>query len=135
MAAADVEVRMRLLSPGLDLGVLSDCDLVIEDMVIKQDVFRKLDRIAKKDAILASNTSYLNIDEIAGVTGRRETVLGMPSCAASTIVTGIPALRKFIEMPPPMVPAPITPTFLIGNTGVSSGRSAIFQTLRSAKKT
>src|SRR5262249_14046375 len=74
MAAADVEARMRLLSPGIDLGVLSDCDLVIEavyeDMVIKQDVFRKLDRIAKKDAILASNTSYLNIDEIAGVTRR-----------------------------------------------------------------
>ena len=91
MAAADVEARMRLLSPGLDLGVLSDCDLVIEavyeDMVIKQDVFRKLDRIAKKDAILASNTSYLNIDEIAGVTGRPESVLGThffsPSCACS----------------------------------------------------
>src|SRR6516164_7845829 len=48
-AAADVEARMRLLSAGLDLGVLSDCDLVIEavyeDITIKQDVFRKLDRM------------------------------------------------------------------------------------------
>ena len=40
-------------------------------------------------------------------------------------ITGIPALRKFIEMPPPMVPAPITPTFLIGNTGVSSAGRVI----------
>ena len=63
---------MGLLSPGLNLDALSDCDLVIEavfeNMDIKKEIFRKLDTIAKPGAILASNTSYLNIDEIASVT-------------------------------------------------------------------
>ena len=71
---------MGLLSPGVSLDALSDCDLIIEavyeNMEIKKDVFRKLDKIAKKDAILASNTSYLNIDEIASVTGRPADVIG-----------------------------------------------------------
>ena len=51
------------------------------------------------------------------------------------IVTGMPALRKFIEMPPPMVPAPMTPTFLTGISGVSSGTSGILAAWRSAKNT
>ena len=57
------------------------------------------------------------------------------ACAVSTMVTGRPALRKFIAMPPPIVPAPITPTFLMASVGVSSAMSAIFQTCRSAKNT
>ena len=47
----------------------------------------------------------------------------------------MPALRKFIEMPPPMVPAPITPTFLTGRISVSSGTSGILLAARSAKNT
>ena len=62
------------MNPGLSLDALSDCDLIIEavfeNMDIKKEVFRKLDKIAKPGAILASNTSYLNIDEIASVTSR-----------------------------------------------------------------
>ena len=46
----------------------------------------------------------------------------------------MPTLAKFIAMPPPMVPAPMTPTFLIGSVGVSSGTSGIFRAWRSAKK-
>ena len=57
-----------------------------------------------------------------------------PPAAISTIVTGMPALRKFIEMPPPIVPAPITPTRLISRGCVSSGRPSILAALRSAKK-
>jgi hypothetical protein len=56
------------------------------------------------------------------------------SCAISTIVTGMPAERKFIEMPPPIVPAPITPTLRMSRGLVSSGRPSIFEALRSAKK-
>ena len=71
LTQADVETRMGLLSPDLNLDALSDCDLIIEavfeNMDIKKDVFRKLDKVAKPGAILASNTSYLNIDEIASV--------------------------------------------------------------------
>ncbi|MGO9742845.1 MAG: 3-hydroxyacyl-CoA dehydrogenase NAD-binding domain-containing protein [Roseiarcus sp.] len=81
LSAADVEQRMGLLTATLDLAALADCDLVIEavfeDMEIKKDIFRKLDKIAKPGAILASNTSYLNIDDIASVTSRPDHVLGM----------------------------------------------------------
>ncbi|TRO97180.1 3-hydroxyacyl-CoA dehydrogenase [Glycocaulis profundi] len=76
-----VEKAMSLLTPTLDYAALSGCDLIIEavfeDMAIKKDVFRQLDQIAKPGAILASNTSYLNVDEMAAVTSRPEDVLGL----------------------------------------------------------
>src|SRR6185437_7400644 len=74
MTQDDVEKRMALLTPTLKLEDLADVDMVIEAvferMDIKKDVFGKLDKIVKKGAVLASNTSYLNIDEIASVTSR-----------------------------------------------------------------
>ncbi len=54
--------------------------------------------------------------------------------ATSTTVTGMPALAKFIAMPPPMVPAPSTAAFLMSFVGVSAGMSGIFAASRSAKK-
>jgi 3-hydroxyacyl-CoA dehydrogenase len=76
----DVEKRMSLLQGTLQLESLADCDLVIEavfeNMAVKKEVFTKLDRIVKQGAILASNTSYLDVNEIAGVTQRPELVLG-----------------------------------------------------------
>ena len=124
MTAADVETRMRLLSPGLDLGVLSDCDLVIEavyeDMAIKQDVFRKLDRIAKKDAILASNTSYLNIDEIAGVTGRPESVLGMHFFSPANVMRLLEVVRG-AKTAKPMIATAMQLARKIGKIGVLVG--------------
>ncbi len=81
LTAADVEARMGRLTGSLDLGTLADKDLVIEaafeDMALKKEIFAKLDTIAKPGAILASNTSYLDIDEIAATTGRPQDVLGM----------------------------------------------------------
>jgi len=77
----DVEKRMGLLTPSMHLEDLADCDLIIEAvfelMEIKKDVFGKLDKIAKPGAILATNTSYLNVDEIAAVTSRPESVIGL----------------------------------------------------------
>jgi 3-hydroxyacyl-CoA dehydrogenase len=76
-----VDRAMDLLTPTLDYAALSGCDLIIEavfeDMAIKKDVFGQLDEIAKPGAILASNTSYLDIDEMAAVTSRPEDVLGL----------------------------------------------------------
>jgi 3-hydroxyacyl-CoA dehydrogenase len=76
-----VERAMGLLTPTLDMNDLADCDLVIEavfeNMDVKKDVFRKLDGIVKPGAILASNTSYLNIDEMAAETKRPGSVLGL----------------------------------------------------------
>ena len=77
----EVEKRMGRLTPTLDFGALAGADLVIEavyeNMDIKKSVFERLDAIAKPGAILASNTSYLDIDEIAAKTKRPEDVLGM----------------------------------------------------------
>jgi 3-hydroxyacyl-CoA dehydrogenase len=71
---------MGLLNPTLDFGALADCDLIIEavyeSMDVKKDVFGRLDKIAKPGAILASNTSYLNIDEIAASISRPGDVVG-----------------------------------------------------------
>ncbi len=77
----DVEQRMGLLTPSMNLEDLADCDLIIEAvfelMEIKKEVFGKLDQIAKPGAILASNTSYLDIDVIAASTSRPESVIGL----------------------------------------------------------
>jgi 3-hydroxyacyl-CoA dehydrogenase len=97
LTAADVETRMGLLTPGLNLEALSDCDLVIEavfeNMDIKKEVFRKLDKIAKPGAILASNTSYLNIDEIASVTSRPDYVLGMHFFSPANVMRLLEVVR------------------------------------------
>jgi 3-hydroxyacyl-CoA dehydrogenase len=76
-----VEQRMALLKPTLSYDDLGQADLIIEavfeTMAIKKEVFGKLDQAAKKGAILASNTSYLSIDEIAGSVSRPSDVVGM----------------------------------------------------------
>src|SRR3984893_5861711 len=81
LTAEQVRQRMGLLKPTLSYGDLGAADLIIEavfeTMAIKKDVFGKLDKAAKRGAILASNTSYLSIDEIADSTSRPSDVLGM----------------------------------------------------------
>jgi 3-hydroxyacyl-CoA dehydrogenase len=71
---------MGKLSPTLDFNALDDADLVIEaafeDMDLKKSIFERLDKVARPGAILASNTSYLDIDAIAAKTKRPEDVLG-----------------------------------------------------------
>ena len=77
----EVEARMGRLTGTLDMEELGSCDLVIEavfeDMGLKKKIFTDLDRIMKPGAILATNTSALNIDEIASVTGRPQDVIGL----------------------------------------------------------
>ena len=77
----EVDICMNCYTPSLELSALADCDLIIEavfeDMDIKKSVFSQLDKIAKVGAILATNTSALNIDEIASVTTRPEDVIGL----------------------------------------------------------
>jgi 3-hydroxyacyl-CoA dehydrogenase len=98
-----------------DFSALGQVDLVIEaafeDMEVKKDVFRRLDQVARSGATLASNTSYLNVDEIAAVTNRPADVLGLhffspahimklleivaaKNASADTIMTGFALARK-----------------------------------------
>jgi 3-hydroxyacyl-CoA dehydrogenase len=81
ITSADVETRAGLITGSLALEDLAGVDLVIEAvferMDIKKELFGKLDAICKPGAILATNTSYLNIDEIASATTRPEAVIGL----------------------------------------------------------
>ena len=91
------EKAMGLLKPTLSLDDLADCDLIIEavyeNMDVKKDIFTKLDAIAKPGAILASNTSYLDIDEIAAVTKRPEDVVGMHFFSPANVMKLLEVVR------------------------------------------
>jgi 3-hydroxyacyl-CoA dehydrogenase len=81
MTMEQVEGAMALLTPTTNYEDLSDADLIIEavfeNMDVKKQVFTKLDAVAKKGAILATNTSYLDINAIADMTNRPQDVLGL----------------------------------------------------------
>ena len=81
ITAAQAEERAGRISGRVGLEGIGDADIVVEavfeEMGVKQDVFRTLDRLAKPGAVLATNTSYLDIDAIASVTARPQDVLGM----------------------------------------------------------
>jgi 3-hydroxyacyl-CoA dehydrogenase len=77
----EVEARMDRFDGKLEIAALADCDLVIEavfeDMELKRKIFTELDSVMKPGAILATNTSALDIDEIAAMTRRPEDVIGL----------------------------------------------------------
>jgi 3-hydroxyacyl-CoA dehydrogenase len=81
MKAEDVDKRMALITPTLSYDGLKDADVIIEavfeTMEVKEGVFTKLDEIAKPGAVLATNTSGLNVDQIAQYTKRPGDVIGM----------------------------------------------------------
>ena len=92
-----VEQMMGILTPTLNLDDLADCDLIIEavyeNMDVKKEIFAKLDTIAKPGAILASNTSYLDIDEIATATSRPGDVLGMHFFSPANVMKLLEVVR------------------------------------------
>ena len=85
------------LTPSLDMQSLAGCDLVIEavfeSMAIKKEVFGKLDQICKPGAILASNTSTLDVDEIAASTKRPQDVLGLHFFSPANIMRLLEIVR------------------------------------------
>jgi 3-hydroxyacyl-CoA dehydrogenase len=109
MTGEQVEQAMGLLKPTLSLEDLADCDLIIEavfeNMDVKKEVFGKLDKIAKPGAILASNTSYLNIDEIAASTSRPQDVLGLHFFSPANIMKLLEVVRGAKTAPDVLVTA------------------------------
>ena len=95
--ADKVEKMMGLLTPTLNMADLAACDLVIEavyeSMDVKKDVFGKLDKIVKPGAILASNTSYLDVNEIAAATSRPADVLGMHFFSPANVMKLLEVVR------------------------------------------
>ncbi len=92
-----VEERMGMLTGSLALEDLADSDLIIEaifeNMAVKKEVFGKLDAIAKPGAILATNTSALNIDEIATATTRPEAVIGLHFFSPANVMRLLEVVR------------------------------------------
>lgn len=97
MTEEQVEKAMGHLTTSLDYQDLAECDLVIEAvfelMAIKKDVFGKLDAICKPDAIMASNTSYLDVNEIAACTSRPEQVVGLHFFSPANIMRLLEVVR------------------------------------------
>ncbi len=81
LAADQVDKRMGLLNGATDWNVISEADIVIEavfeEMELKKQIFGRLDQIARPGIVIASNTSTLDIDAIAGATSRPADVIGM----------------------------------------------------------
>ena len=97
LTVEQVSKAIGLLTPTLDFSALADCDLIIEavyeNMDVKKEVFGRLDKIAKPGAILASNTSYLNIDEIAASISRPEDVVGMHFFSPANVMKLLEVVR------------------------------------------
>ncbi|MFZ4652133.1 MAG: 3-hydroxyacyl-CoA dehydrogenase NAD-binding domain-containing protein [Rubrivivax sp.] len=92
-----LEQRMALLTPTLDYAAIADADLVIEavfeEMGVKEAVFRKLDETVKAGAILASNTSTLDVDRIAAFTKRPQDVVGMHFFSPANVMKLLEVVR------------------------------------------
>lgn len=97
MSTDDVDRRMGLITGTLAMEDLADVDLVIEavfeNMDLKKEIFGKLDAICKKEAILATNTSYLDVNAIAAQTGRPESVLGLHFFSPANVMRLLEVVR------------------------------------------
>ncbi|MFO1466054.1 MAG: 3-hydroxyacyl-CoA dehydrogenase NAD-binding domain-containing protein, partial [Steroidobacteraceae bacterium] len=91
------DAALARITGTLDYQDLAQADLVIEavfeDMAVKQEVFRKLDAVMKPGAILATNTSYLDIDQIAAVTQRPDSVLGLHFFSPANVMKLLEVVR------------------------------------------
>ena len=109
LTAEQVGQAMGQLKPTLNFDELAECDLIIEavfeQMEIKKEIFSRLDKIAKPGAILASNTSYLNIDEIAAATSRPQDVLGLHFFSPANIMKLLEVVRGAKTAPDVLVTA------------------------------
>ncbi len=97
ISSDDVESRMGLISGSVDMGDFAECDLIIEavfeNMELKKSIFEQLDQICQPGAILASNTSALDINEIASATSRPEAVIGMHFFSPANVMKMLEVVR------------------------------------------
>jgi len=97
LTADKMEQRLGLLKPTLSYDDLKDADLVIEavfeEIGVKEQVFKKLDQVAKPGAILASNTSTLDVDKIASFTKRPQDVVGMHFFSPANVMKLLEVVR------------------------------------------
>ena len=94
---ATLAQRLALITPTLDYALLRDVDLsieaVFENMEVKRTVFETLDGVVRQGAILASNTSALNLDQIAGFTRRPQDVIGLHFFSPANVMRLLEVVR------------------------------------------
>jgi 3-hydroxyacyl-CoA dehydrogenase len=97
LAAGEMAARIGRIAGTTDLAAAADADIVIEavfeDMEVKQEVFGRLDGIVKPGAVIASNTSYLDIDALARGTRRPQAVLGMHFFSPANVMRLLEVVR------------------------------------------
>ncbi len=97
ISEAEVEQRCGLIRGSLEMNDLADCDLIIEavfeNMDVKKDIFARLDGIARQGTILASNTSALDLNEIAAATSRPEWVIGLHFFSPANVMRLLEVVR------------------------------------------
>ena len=124
MKPEDVDTRMGLLTGSIAMEDLADCDLIIEAVFenpdVKRAVFARLDSIAKPGAILATNTSYLDIDDIAAATKRPQSVVGLHFFSPANVMKLLEVVRTK-DTKPEIVVTAMKLAKTIGKIGVLVG--------------
>ncbi len=124
MTSEQVEQRMALITPSLSKADLGDADLIIEavfeELGLKKEIFGELDQIAKKGAILASNTSFLDLDAIAAATRRPEDVVGLHFFSPANVMRLLEVVRG-AKTRPEVVATAMNLGKIIGKVPVLSG--------------
>ena len=117
---------LSLITSTLDVESIGDCDIVIEaafeDMTVKQDIFRKLDGVMKAGAILATNTSTLDIDQIASVTQRPDSVIGAHFFSPANVMKLLEVVRAS-ETSPQTIVTTMALAKTLGKVGVLAGNA------------
>jgi 3-hydroxyacyl-CoA dehydrogenase len=97
LQSAEKSARLDLIRTTLDYGEIGAADLIVEavfeDMALKQSIFRELDRVAKREAVLATNTSTLDIEQIAAATARPQNVIGLHFFSPANIMPLLEVVR------------------------------------------
>jgi 3-hydroxyacyl-CoA dehydrogenase len=97
LTSVQTNTALSLLTLSVSYDDLTECDLILEavfeDMELKKEVFRHIDHVAKPDALLASNTSYLDLDEIARATTRPENVVGLHFFSPANVMKLLEVVR------------------------------------------
>jgi 3-hydroxyacyl-CoA dehydrogenase len=103
LSEAEKDRRIALMTSSVDMAAVADADLVIEavfeDMEVKARLFADLDRLAKPGAVLATNTSYLDVDAIARTTGRPASVVGMHFFSPANVMRLLEIVRGAATAP------------------------------------
>jgi 3-hydroxyacyl-CoA dehydrogenase len=131
LSAADKSQRMSLIRTTLDYADLREADVIVEavfeSMDLKREVFGKLERVARRGAILATNTSTLDIEAIATATSRPEDVIGMHFFSPANVMpllevvrttrTSPVAIKTVMELAKPLRKTPVLANVCYGFIG------------------